>query len=279
MVPVAMSIMMAVAAQGGAGAAAAAPASTPAKGSVNVPAQAELAAATYPYRLVEPSAAALTAEKSGRLPLVVFLHGSGERGADNEAQLKHFAGEAATEAFQAKHPCFVLAVQCPADERWADITRGADGNPNWGAGLQTKAKPTRALRAVELALDEVMRTKPVDVDRVYLTGLSMGGFGSFDLAVRGPGRFAALVSVCGGGDPARAEALRALPVMVAHGIDDPVVPIACSRAMADAIRAAGGSVTVREYPGVGHDAWTRAYTEADDGVLTWMFAQRRRGEQ
>jgi predicted peptidase len=271
--------MMAVAAQGGAGAAAAAPASTPAKGSVNVPAQAERAAATYPYRLVEPSAAALKAEKSGRLPLVVFLHGSGERGADNEAQLKHFAGEAATEAFQAKHPCFVLAVQCPADERWADITRGADGNPNWGAGLQTKAEPTRALRAVELALDEVMRTKPVDVDRVYLTGLSMGGFGSFDLAVREPGRFAALVSVCGGGDPARAEALRALPVMVAHGIDDPVVPIACSRAMAEAIRAAGGSVTVREYPGVGHDAWTRAYTDADDGVLAWMFAQRRRGKQ
>jgi predicted peptidase len=132
---------------------------------------------------------------------------------------------------------------------------------------------------VELALDEVMRTKPVDVDRVYLTGLSMGGFGSFDLAVRGPGRFAALVSVCGGGDPARAEALRALPVMVVHGIDDPVVPIACSRAMAEAIRAAGGSVTVREYPGVGHDAWTRAYTEADDGVLAWMFAQRRRGKQ
>ncbi|NBQ13681.1 MAG: hypothetical protein EBU31_03480, partial [Proteobacteria bacterium] len=92
MVPVAMSIMMAVVAQGGAGAAAAAPASTPAKGSVNVPAQAERAAATYPYRLVEPSAAALTAEKSGRLPLVVFLHGSGERGADNEAQLTHFAG-------------------------------------------------------------------------------------------------------------------------------------------------------------------------------------------
>lgn len=279
MVPIVMSMMVAVAAQGGVGAAAARPASTPAKGTVNVPAQAERAAATYPYRLVEPSAAALKAEKSGRLPLVVFLHGSGERGADNEAQLKHFAGDAATEAFQAKHPCFVLAVQCPAGERWAEVTPGADGNPNWGAGLQTKAEPTRALRAVELALDEVMRTKPVDVDRVYLTGLSMGGFGSFDLAVRTPGRFAAIVSVCGGGDPARAGALRALPVMVVHGIDDPVVPIACSRVMADAIRAAGGSVTVREYPGVGHDAWTRAYTDAGDGVLAWMFSQRRRGEQ
>ena len=279
MVPIVMSMMVAVATQAGAGGAAAPSASTPTKGTVNVPAQAERAAATYPYRLVEPSAAALKAEKSGRLPLVVFLHGSGERGADNEAQLKHFAGGTATEAFQAKHPCFVLAVQCPADERWAEVTPGADGKPNWGAGLTTAAAPTRALRAVELALDEVMRTKPVDVDRVYLTGLSMGGFGSFDLAVRGPGRFAALVSVCGGGDPARAAALRALPVMVAHGIDDPVVPIACSRVMADAIRAAGGSVTVREYPGVGHDAWTRAYTDADDGVLAWMFAQRRRGQQ
>ena len=273
MIPMVMSMMMSVAVQGGV----AGSAPVPARARVAVPAQGDRAAATYPYRLVEPAAAALQAETSGRLPLVVFLHGSGERGADNEAQLKHFAGATATEAFQAKHPCFVLAVQCPADERWADVTPGTDGKPNWGAGLQTKAEPTRALRAVELALDEVMRTKPVDPDRVYLTGLSMGGFGSFDLAVRMPGRFAALVSVCGGGDPGRAAALRALPVMVAHGIDDPVVPIACSRVMADAIRAAGGSVTVREYPGVGHDAWTRAYTDADDGVLAWMFAQRRRG--
>jgi predicted esterase len=84
-----------------------------------------------------------------------------------------------------------------------------------------------------------------------------------------------MASICGGGDPARAARLRALPVLVAHGIDDPVVPIACSRTMAEAVRAAGGSVTVREYPGVGHEAWLKAYTTEADGVLTWMFAQHR----
>ena len=226
----------------------------------------------YGYRLVEPRSAAL--QNGARVPLVVFLHGSGERGSNNEAQLKHFVSDAASDAFQEKNPCFVLAVQCPAEERWIDIPLDDQGKAKWSDGLKTAPAPTRALHAVQLAIDEVMRTKQVDPARVYLTGISMGGFGAFDLAVRTPEQFAAMASICGGGDPARAGRLRELPVLVAHGIDDPVVPIACSRAMADAVRTAGGSVTVREYQGVGHEAWTKAYTTDADGVLTWMFAQK-----
>ena len=245
----------------------------PSAGRVTVSTADGVNATTYRYRLVEPRSAAL--QNGARVPLVVFLHGSGERGSDNEAQLKHFVSDAASDAFQEKNPCFILALQCPLDERWVDIPLDDQGKAKWSDGLKTAPAPTRALHAVQLAIDEVMRTKQVDPARVYLTGISMGGFGAFDLAVRTPEQFAAMASICGGGDPARAGRLRELPVLVAHGIDDPVVPIACSRAMAEAVRTAGGSVTVREYPDVGHEAWPKAYTSETDGVLTWMFAQKR----
>jgi len=227
--------------------------------------------ATYRYRLVEPPAEAIADGK--RVPLVVFLHGSGERGDDNARQLVHFVGAAAKPDFQARAPCFVLAPQCPAKESWSPIdlkTLQAGGT------MAFAAEPTRALRAVEAMVDELLRTRPIDPDRVYLTGLSMGGFGAFDLAARRPELFAALVPVCGGGDPATAERLRGVPVLLAHGVDDPVVPVGQSRMMEVALRNAGVTVTLVEYPGVGHDAWTPAYRFGPDGVLDRMFAARRR---
>ena len=250
----------------------------------------------YRYRLIEPSAQAL-ARAGGALPLVVFLHGSGERGSDNTAQLKHFAGWTATEAFQSRAPSFVLALQCPADESWAAIDLKAIRE----RGEQpTMAKdPTPSMRAVMQAIDAVLASKPIDRERIYLTGLSMGGFGAFDLAARRPELFAAVVPVCGGGDPATAPRLVRLPFFIVHGADDAIVPAALLRKMAEALGAAidaawraerAGIVgsnppkpmpkrppnpSYREYEGVGHDSWTPAYRFGEDGVLDWMFAQRR----
>ena len=254
--------------------------------------------ATYRGRLVEPPANAI-ADPGATVPLVVFLHGAGERGDDNAAQLKHFAGACAEPAFQAKHPCYLLAMQCPADETWMALARelkyGKDGK-----FATHRDEPTRAMRAVMQAIDEVLATKAVDRTRVYLTGLSMGGFGSFDLAARRPGLFAAVVPICGGGDPATAKRVAATPFYIVHGSDDSVVPVENSRRMRDAILAAYAEHTkrerekargtpddprpmpkfapnpmYREYEKVGHDSWTPAYRFGDDGVLDWMFAQRR----
>jgi predicted peptidase len=229
--------------------------------------------AVYRARLVEPSAEAL-ARAGGRLPLVVFLHGSGERGDDNAAQLKHFAGWTAGEEFQSRTPAFVLAMQCPRDESWSAI----DLKAFWERGELPKFadEPTRAMRALVSAIEEVLATKPVDADRVYLTGLSMGGFGAFDLAARRPELFAAVAPICGGGDPSTAARFARLPTAIVHGADDPVVPAALSRAMREAAVAAGASPRFLELPGVGHDAWTPAYRFGEDGILDWMFAQRRR---
>lgn len=252
--------------------------------------------AVYRYRLVEPSAAAL-AKAGGRLPLIVFLHGAGERGDDNTAQLKHFVGWSATEEFQSKAPCFVLAVQCPAGEAWAPFDLKAFTER--GEFPKMAKEPSRAMQAVIGAMDEIVATKPIDRARIYLTGLSLGGFGAFDLAARRPEFFAAVVPICGGGDPSTAALLTKTPLYIVHSNYDPVVPNDLSRKMSREISVAtqkawqearARAVTAnppqpvpprvrnpayREYDAVGHDCWTPAYKFGADGVLDWMFEKRR----
>jgi predicted peptidase len=123
-------------------------------------------------------------------------------------------------------------------------------------------------------LDEVLKTEPIDPDRVYLTGLSMGGYGTWDLAERMPKRFAAAVPICGGGDDTKANRLVGLPLWAWHGDADPAVPVERSRQMIAAIKTAGGNAKFTELPGVGHDSWTKAYTDPE-GAIPWLFEQRR----
>ena len=114
----------------------------------------------------------------------------------------------------------------------------------------------------------------VDARRVYLTGLSMGGYGTWELAARQPQRFAAVVPICGGGDERQASRLSALPIWAFHGAADNVVFPIRSQKMVDAIRAAGGKIQYTQYPGVGHNSWNQAYRS--DELLKWLFAQRRK---
>ena len=166
-----------------------------------------------------------------------------------------------------ERPCFVLAPQCPADERWTEDVWGSEGS------APLPQAPTRALRAAAEALLEVVREHPVDLDRIYLTGLSMGGYGAFELALRYPDWFAALAPVCGGGDERLAARLAGLPISIWHGDADRAVPVARSERWAEALTALGETPDVHILPGVGHDAWNHAY--APGGCLPWLFAQRR----
>ena len=220
-------------------------------------------AATLPYRLLKPK----TIEDGKRYPLVVFLHGAGERGDDNRAQLKFLPTWMATEEARESHPCFLLAPQCRSDKWWANFRRDpADGDP-------LGEPPAADLAAVVTVMNQLLADEPIDEDRVYLTGLSMGGFGSWDLAARMPERFAALLPICGGGDPRLAERYLGLPIWCFHGGGDPVVRPELSRRMIEAIKAAGGSPLYTEYPAVGHDSWTPAYL--CPGTINWLFAQKR----
>jgi len=220
----------------------------------------------FRYRLLRPDAGD-GAGPTGRQPLVLFLHGAGERGHDNARQLKYLPTWLAEPAARRRHPCFVVVPQCRMDERWVDVS--------WADVKSTPQPdaPTVDLAAAVAALDDVVAREQVDPDRIYLTGLSMGGYGTWDLAARTPDRFAAILPICGGGDDRTAARIASLPIWCFHGDDDRAVPVQRSRTMIAALRAAGGRPIYSELPGVGHDSWTPAYR--DSFVLDWLFSQRR----
>lgn len=203
-----------------------------------------------PYRLFVPK----SASREHPLPIVVFLHGSGERGDDNARQLIHGVREFTALEAQESHPCFVAAPQCPADARWVDDAQ---------------------LMSLEALVEALVEDAggAIDSDRIYLTGLSMGGQGAWHLAARSTHRFAALVPICGRGDPLLAPRLVTLPTWVFHGAMDGVVPVTETHSMVEALRAAGGQPQVTIYEDVDHDSWTRTY--ADTALHAWLFAQRR----
>jgi len=217
---------------------------------------------TLRYRLLEPPPPA----DGGRLPLVLFLHGAGERGDDNTAQLKHGAVE--FQRRQARHPCFVLIPQCPEGKRWVEVDWGGKA----GAGT-FPAEPSVPLALTIEVVDALVASGAVDPDRVYVTGLSMGGYGTWYAAGMPGGRLAAAAPICGGGDPLWAARYKDLPIWAFHGDRDQAVPPGRSREMIDAVRAAGGKPKYTEYAGVGHDSWTQTY--ADDSFHEWLFSQRR----
>ncbi|MCH2161134.1 MAG: dienelactone hydrolase family protein [Phycisphaerales bacterium] len=216
----------------------------------------------YPYRLHRPQGLS----EGDLAPLVVFLHGSGERGTDNQAQLRHFPERFVREPHLTKHDAFLLAVQCPQDDAWVTIEDRWKGQPDF-------SRPTAAIKGVEAAIRKLLEEEPIHSDRVYLTGLSMGGFGAWDLAARHPDWFAAVVPICGGAVTDNADRFVDLPVWAFHGDADAVVPERQSRAMIDAIRAAGGRPAYTVLPGIGHDSWRVAY--GPEGAMNWMFAQVR----
>lgn len=200
------------------------------------------------YQLLSPAAAAEPGEQ--KFPLVLFLHGAGERGADNQAQLKHGTSNFAKADVREKFPCYVAAPQCGTGKWWN----------------------TQADVLVELIAD-LQKNHRIDPDRIYVTGLSMGGFGTWELLAQKPQLFAAAAPICGGGDPSKAAGYASVPIWVFHGDKDTVVRPELSRAMVDALKKAGGSPKYTEYPGVGHDSWTATYS--DPAFMEWMFAQKR----
>jgi predicted peptidase len=130
------------------------------------------------------------------------------------------------------------------------------------------------LAAVKQMLDITLREEAVDTSRIYLTGLSMGGFGSFDFAIRHPDLFAAVAPICGAADPSKVPAIKHLPLWVAHGDQDQAVPVDRSRSAVKALREAGGQPVYIEFPGVGHNSWTPSYEDAD-GLVPWLFRQHK----
>lgn len=220
------------------------------------------------YRLLLP--AGFSENDTTKYPLVLFLHGAGERGSDNVLQLKHGAEEFAREDRQKQFPCIVILPQCPKDEKWVSV----DWAPKSGSGTFPDS-PSSAMAAAMGMVKEWMEGGRVDTSRIYLTGISMGGYGTWFASAQKDNPFAAAIPICGGGDPTWADRYGSLPIWGFHGTDDTAVPVGRSREMLAALKATGHKPEPKytEYGGGGHDVWTQTYKR--DDVLEWLFSQRK----
>jgi predicted peptidase len=202
-----------------------------------------------------------------KYPLILFLHGAGERGSDNEIQITYVDKIFGSEEFRSKYPCFVVVPQCPVDKRWVEV--------DWH--LPSHIQPVEMSEPLKLTVAlifKIMRFYNVDKNRIYVVGLSMGGYGTWDLITRFPYLFAAGVPICGGGDENTASKIIDVPVWAFHGAKDNVVVVSRSGNMINAIKKAGGNPQYTEYPDKGHFVWDAAFNTPE--LWQWLFEQSKK---
>jgi len=214
--------------------------------------------ATMPYRLFVPA----NYDKRKKYPLMLWLHGGAGRGRDNLKQISS-GNRIGSHVWtlpenQSKHPCFVVAPQCPVNELWATLAM---------------AEPTNQIKLVLELLRDLQKEFAVDARRLYIAGQSMGGFGTWSAIAQHPDLFAAAIPVCGGGDESKAANLTATPIWAFHGEKDEAVSVERSRKMIDAVKRVGGKPKYTEYKGADHVIWDKVFGEPE--LLTWVFAQKR----
>lgn len=220
-----------------------------------------------PYRFYEPEIDG----NDKKYPLVVFFHGAGERGNDNQRQFKRFNPI----PFWLNHPCYIVAPQCPTPDSskgndhsvWVDTHFG-------GLSHHMRESPTWPMQLSIDLVKQIIANRNIDPSRVYVTGLSMGGYATWEILQREGELFAAAIPVCGGGDENYVNEFLSTSLWVFHGAEDRTVPVERSRNMVDAVRESGGKPKYTEYPGVDHDSWTSTYQNQE--VWEWLFKQKKK---
>lgn len=213
-----------------------------------------------PYRLKSP-------DKQGEHPLVVFLHGAGERGKDNEKQLTWCVAELDAWLNQTNQQAHILVPQCPENERWVDT--------DWSALSHKQAdNPTIHLYAVMELVNKLIREQTINPKRIYGIGISMGGFGIWDWVTRDPKRFAAAIPICGGVDTAKLSRVKELPIWMFHGALDTIVWPSRSRDAYQTLKNLGStSCKFTEFQDIAHNCWTKVCV--DTSVFEWLFNQQK----
>lgn len=222
---------------------------------------------TLPYRILFPE----QYDQEKKYPLILVLHGAGERGSDNEKQLIHGGKLFLDSAVRKKFPAIVVFPQCPLESYWSSVN--IDRNESSLTFSFDYTRPiTMPLSHAMALVQHLVKEEAVDDRRVYITGLSMGGMGTFEAVHRFPDVFAAALPICGGGDTQRYRKVET-PFWIFHGADDAVVPVEFSRMMLDQLKSLGVKARYTEYPGVNHNSWDPAFAERD--FLRWMFRKKR----
>lgn len=221
--------------------------------------------AVLPYRLLLPE----NYSPDKKYPLLLFLHGAGERGTDNLSQLIHGSSLFLNSSFRKKYPAIVVFPQCPKNSYWSSVDRNGQND----FSFLKKPKKNTPLALVEGLLKQLRSSYAVDKNKIYVGGLSMGGMGTFELVFRNPKMFAAAFAICGGAHPKTARRVRRPAWRIDHGQDDPVVPIIHSDRMVKALQEENASVLYFSYPNVNHDSWNNVFS--DSSFLPWLFEQKK----
>lgn len=225
---------------------------------------------TMPYRVLLPK----NYDPSKKYPLILFLHGSGERGRDNEAQLTHGWSLFLKDSIREKYPAVVVFPQCAKESYWSNVDIKYDSAAKsriWN--FSTAGEPTVAMRLLLQLITQLQTNYKLDKKRLHVGGLSMGGMGTYEVVRRLPKTFAAALAICGGANTETAKALAKTKWWIFHGLADPVVPPELSKNMADALANKGALIRLSLYPGVGHNSWDNAFAEPD--LMRWLFSNHK----
>ena len=222
---------------------------------------------TMPYRMYVPNDYDATKD----YPIVLYLHGAGERGNDNEKHLVNNSDilkKLISEKYRQDYPCVILAPQCAEDQQWVNVPWNKASYSVDGMGISVFEN-----MALDL-LEKTMTEYNINRKKVYVIGISMGGYGTWDAISRRPDLFAAAIPVCGGGDPSKAKEISNTAVWTFHSADDTLVPVAGTRDMVEALKAIKADIKFDEYETGGHGAWGPAFT--NDELIPWLFSKSKK---
>lgn len=202
-----------------------------------------------------------------KYPVVLFMHGAGERGNDLKTHLTQGIIEPFKNTESPIYGCIVVAPQCPADKKWVNVAKWTDCIYSTDAIAETEE-----IKAVLELVGSLKDTYSTDTNRYYCTGLSMGGYATWDMNVRHPEIFAAAMPLCGGADMSKAAAVKEIPIWTFHGLQDTTVPPTGTKTMVNRIQAAGGTkITYTTFENAAHDIWATVYGRED--VWEWLLSQ------
>lgn len=221
------------------------------------------------YRVLFPE----NFDRTKKYPILFFLHGSGERGNDNQSQLTHGGGLFLKEEVRKQFPAIIVFPQCSSDSFWSNVEFKQDATGNRGFLFQEDGQPSKAMQALLAMIDNFVKKPYVNKHQVYAAGLSMGGMGTYELLRRKPKLFAAAFTICGGDNVANVQKYKNTPMWIFHGEKDDVVPVVYSTSIADQLKVLGSPVKLTLYPNANHNSWDSAFAEPE--LLPWLFSKHK----
>ena len=224
---------------------------------------------SLPYRILFPE----NFDESKKYPVLFFLHGAGERGKDNKAQLVYGSKLFLQDEMRQKFPAIIIFPQCSAESYWSNVkVETVNGARDFQ--FQKGGKPTLAMKLLLKLVEDFKDKKFTDTDRMYVGGLSMGGMGTLEVLRRERNTFAVAFSICGGDNISHVKKYRKVPLWLFHGGKDDVVPPENSEKVVAALKSLGANVKYSFYPEANHNSWDQAFAEPD--FLPWLFSFRKK---